>query len=79
LLGTVSRELRHAIRALRRNPSVTSVAVVILALGIGALTAVFGLVDATLLKPLPYPDPDRILMLWRQAPPNVNIGYAEIP
>ena len=79
MLGTVSRELRHAIRALRRNPSVTSVAVVILALGIGALTAVFGLVDATLLKPLPYPDPDRILMLWRQAPPNVNIGYAEIP
>ena len=57
-------ELRHALRSLTRNPAFTVVAVATLALGIGATTAIWSLVDAVLLRPLPYPDPDRLVILW---------------
>jgi putative ABC transport system permease protein len=57
------QNLRLAIRALRAAPIVSAVAIVSLTLGIGANTAVFSLVNAVLLKPLPYPDPDRLVLL----------------
>jgi putative ABC transport system permease protein len=58
------REVRHAARALRRAPALSLAAVVTLALGIGATTAIFSVVSAVLLRPLPYPDSDRLLAVW---------------
>jgi putative ABC transport system permease protein len=57
-------DLRYAWRGLRKNPGFTAVTVVTLALGIGANTAIFGVVHAMLLKPLPYRDADRLAFIW---------------
>lgn len=65
-IDAVGRDLRYAGRMLRRNPAFAGAVVVTLALGIGANTAIFSVYDAVLLKPLPYADPDRIVMLWER-------------
>jgi putative ABC transport system permease protein len=57
-------DLRHVLRGLRRTPVFTIVTVLTLALAIGANTAVFSLVDQTLLRPLPYAEPDRLVAVW---------------
>jgi putative ABC transport system permease protein len=57
-------DTRHALRSLRRNPGFAAAAIVTLALGIGANTAVFSAVHAVILRPLPFADPDRLVMLW---------------
>jgi putative ABC transport system permease protein len=65
---SIWRDLRYAARALRRAPGFTAVAVVVLAVGIGANSAMFTLVDAALLRPLPFTQPDRLVMLWERSP-----------
>ena len=67
-MTTLFYDLRFAIRMLRRNPAFTAVAVTVLALGIGANSAIFSLVDAVLFKPLPFADPQRLVMLWEHSP-----------
>jgi predicted permease len=66
------QDFRYALRTLRRSSGLTLVIVVSLAIGIGANTAIFSVVNALLLRPLPYPDPDRLAILWLRSP-GINI------
>ena len=71
-MHTFLQDIRYAVRTLRGSSSMTAVIVASLAIGIGANTAIFSVVNALLLKPLPYPDPDRLVVLWLRSP-GINI------
>ena len=63
-LGQLARDARYGLRQIRRNPSFSIIAIATLALGIGVNTAMFSAVDAILIRPLPYHDADRLVMIW---------------
>jgi putative ABC transport system permease protein len=71
-------DLRHAARQLRRAPLVSVASILTLAIGIGACTLMMSVVSTVLLKPLPYPDPNRLVMSWGWYP-NANLGFPEQP
>src|SRR5262247_1629167 len=64
IMDSIIKDIRYGIRSLLKRPSFTAIALVALALGIGANTAIFSLVHAVVLQPLPYPDPDRLVWAW---------------
>jgi putative ABC transport system permease protein len=72
------QDLRYGIRMLRRNPGFNLIAMLTLALGIGANTAIFSVINGVLLKPLAFNDPDRLFMLWTDNPA-YQLGFHELP
>ena len=75
LMRSFAADLRHAVRVLRRAPGFATLSILTLALGIGAATAIFSVVNPVLLRPLPYPSPDRIAIVWER---DANAGRSNI-
>jgi putative ABC transport system permease protein len=73
-METLLADARQALRMLRNSPTFTAIAVAALALGIGANTGIFSVIDKVMLQPLPYPEPDRIMMIGRKFPQGT--GYS---
>src|SRR5262245_16233042 len=66
-MDTFQQDLRYAVRLLLRTPGFTAIAVVALALGIGANTAIFTVVNAALIEQLPFKDPQRLVVIWEES------------
>src|ERR1043166_3541929 len=68
LVETTAQDFRYGLRSLRKSPGFTMTAVAVLALAIGASTAMFSVLNTVLLRPLPYQSPERLAMLWTEDP-----------
>jgi putative ABC transport system permease protein len=77
-LDELRDDVKFAVRQLRRAPAFACIAAITLALGIGANSAIFALVDATLLRPLPFPDPDRLVMIWERTDASQRDGVSPL-
>ena len=77
IMETLIKDLRFGIRSLAKRPGFTAIAILTLALGIGASTAIFSVVDGVLLRSLPYPDPDQIVQLREVNERGARMPFAE--
>src|SRR5580693_6074257 len=68
VMNLLAQDLRYAIRAFAKNPGFSLAAVLSLAIGIGANTSIFSIANALLLRPLPYKDASRLVILWNRSP-----------
>ena len=75
-MKTLRQNTLYSFRLLRKNPGFTLIAAVTLALGIGANTAIFSVIYAVLLAPMPYPNPDQLVMVWSKIQGNNNVVSA---
>ncbi len=78
-LGDLLQDVRYALRGLRRQPGYAAAAIVTLTLGIGATTVLFSVLDAVLLRPLPYPDSERLVQVWEHNLPLDRRGNVVSP
>jgi putative ABC transport system permease protein len=78
-LEQFARDAAYALRQVRRNPVFSGIAIATLALGIGGMTAMFSAFDAVLLRPLPYADADRLVMIWDDMTGGGRSGHAPAP
>ncbi len=79
-MGSLTKQFQHVMRRLSRSPMFTAVTLLTLAIGIGANTAIFSVINGVLIKPLPFRDPDRLVAIWQTAPglsiPEINASPA---
>ncbi|HEX8719946.1 MAG TPA: ABC transporter permease [Pyrinomonadaceae bacterium] len=78
-LGTLRQDFKYALRRVLKRPGFTAVAVITLALGIGANTAIFSVVNAILLRPLPFDHPERLLLVWQTNPGIMETAPTSLP
>ena len=75
-MKTLRQNARYSLRLLRKNPTFTLIAALTLALGIGANTAIFSVIYAVLLAPMPYPEPNQLVMVWSRVQGGNNVVAA---
>jgi predicted permease len=76
-MSSLRQDVRFAARTLRRSPGFATIAILTLGLGIGGATALFGVVEAVLLRPLPYDDPSRVVQLWQLTEQGNGISFSD--